>query len=183
MTPSLVSRSRHAVVAAVLAVLALTTLMAAAPAMAKAKSCADQVVDDWYGDGRLDKIYPLHCYREALSSLPLDIKEYSNAAEVIQAALFRQTQGRAGDPDDVPIPLPPGVKPASIRNTSLDVRRLLLDRAPTTNTAGPSSVPIPLLVLAGLAGLLLIAGGAGYAARRFRGNGGGDDGGEPPPAI
>jgi hypothetical protein len=37
-------------------------------------------------------------------------------------------------------------------------------------------VPIPLIVLAGLAGLLLLAGGAGYVARRLQGRRG------PPPA-
>ena len=34
------------------------------------------------------------------------------------------------------------------------------------STSSPSSVPVPLIVLAGLAGLLLVAGGAGYVARR-----------------
>ena len=42
--------------------------------MAKAKSCADQVIADWYDDGRVGKIYPLHCYtrgdREASAGRP-----------------------------------------------------------------------------------------------------------------
>ena len=42
--------------------------------MAKAKSCADQVIADWYDDGRVGKIYPLHCYtrgdREAPAGRP-----------------------------------------------------------------------------------------------------------------
>ena len=38
--------------------------------------------------------------------------------------------------------------------------------ADDVDTSGPSSVPIPLLVLGGLALLLLAAGGAGYLSRR-----------------
>ncbi len=37
---------------------------------------------------------------------------------------------------------------------------------PGVDTSGPSAVPIPLLILGGLALLLLAAGGAGYLSRR-----------------
>ena len=52
-------------------------------------------------------------------------------------------------------------------------------RHETTDTSGPSSVPVPLLVLGGLAVLLLAAGSAGYLRRRM---GGDDDGDGTPPA-
>lgn len=50
-----------------------------------------------------------------------------------------------------------------------------------TDTSGPSSVPIPLLVLGGLAVLLVAAGSAGYVRRRMNGSGGDGDG--TPPAA
>ena len=40
------------------------------------------------------------------------------------------------------------------------------DTTPEVDTSGPSAVPLPLIVLAGLALLLLAAGGAGYLNRR-----------------
>jgi hypothetical protein len=44
------------------------------------------------------------------------------------------------------------------------------------DTSGPSSVPVPLLVLGGLALLLLAAGGAGYLSRRAQSRNDGDPG-------
>ena len=64
------------------------------PAMAKAKSCADQVIADWYDDGRVGKIYPLHCYTEAIAKLPPDVLDYSNAKEEIGRALAFAKQGK-----------------------------------------------------------------------------------------
>ena len=43
-------------------------------ASAKAKTCGEKVVDDWYGDGRVDKIFPTHCYLDAIRSLPVDVQ-------------------------------------------------------------------------------------------------------------
>ena len=139
-----------------------------APAMAKEKTCAEQIVDDWYDNQRVDKLYPIHCYHEAIDGLPIDIKDYSDAQDAILRALaYRQ----ANEPD-------PGagggrIKPIAYRNTSDAVTDLpngggIGVASPAANTAGPSSVPIPLIVLGGLAGLLLIAGGAGYVARRVQ---------------
>ena len=48
---------------------ARAALLAAAPASA-APSCARQVIDDWYEDGRVDRTYPLHCYDDAIEALP-----------------------------------------------------------------------------------------------------------------
>ena len=50
---------------------------------------------------------------------------------------------------------------------------------PAVDTSGPSSLPIPLLVLGGLALLLLAAGGAGYLSRRAQAR---RNGGPPDPA-
>ena len=41
-----------------------------ATALAKQKPCAEQIVGDWFDDGRVSKIYPLKCYSQAIASLP-----------------------------------------------------------------------------------------------------------------
>jgi len=168
---TLVSLRRATLVAlVVLAGFAVSALMSA-PAMAKQKTCAEQIVDDWYDNQRVDKLYPIHCYREAIDGLPLDIKDYSDAQDAILRALAYR-QANEADPGGS------GLKPIAYRNTADSVISLPnpdeLASGQSTNTAGPSSVPIPLIVLAGLAGLLLIAGGAGYVARRVQARRNGD---------
>jgi hypothetical protein len=173
---TLASRHRAALLALIVVAGFALAALTSAPAMAKQKTCAEQIVDDWYDNQRVDKLYPIHCYREAIDGLPLDIKDYSDAQDAILRALaYRQ----ANESD-------PGagngsIKPIAYRNTADNVVALPDPNAkapgtPSANTAGPSSVPIPLIVLAGLAGLLLIAGGAGYVARRVQARRG------PPPA-
>jgi hypothetical protein len=170
-------------------------------APAKTPSCADQVVADWYDDGRVGKIYPLHCYREAIAKLPQDVLDYSNAKEEIGRALAFATQGKP-DPGGTD-PTPPTTTSTTTRTTSTKTTGAKTTKTTThkttktsttnttgtgtttattstTDTSGPSSVPVPLLVLGGLAVLLLAAGSAGYLRRRM---GGDDADGTPPPAA
>ncbi len=195
--------SRRLCLLVVLALAALgSLLLSAGPALAA--SCGKQVVDDWYDNGRVDKIYPLSCYREAIRILPTDVLDYSNAKQEIGRALAYAKQGKQD----------PGAKPAtattttettpatSTTSTETSPSQTAPDRTQTTettpapdttqtdttslteaggdvDTSGPSSVPVPLIVLGGLAVLLLAAGSAGYLARRSSGRKGGDG---PPPA-
>ncbi len=179
--------SRRILVSLLAAIVGLTLLIAASPASAAAKPCARAVVDDWYGDGRVDKIFPLHCYQEAIRSLPVDVLDYSNAKEDILRALqfARQNKpdpgptgagetptgtdggGPTGGPSD---PTDPGGPSDGGEGTVA---------SPAVDTSGPSSVPIPLLILGGLALLLLAAGGAGYLSRRAQAR---REGGPPGPA-
>jgi len=176
-----------------LAIIAVALFAAAGSntALAKTKSCADQVIADWYDDGRVGKIYPLHCYREAIAKLPPDVLDYSNAKEEIGRALAFAKQGKPdpGGQDPTPDTTATGTTKTSTTKTSTtktsttktsttktDTDTTFTD---TTDTSGPSSVPVPLLVLGGLAVLLLAAGSAGYLRRRMSGDEGGDD---TPPA-
>ena len=60
-----------------------------------AKTCARALLADW-SDGRIDRTYPLSCYREALKTLPTDLEVYSSAPEDIASALRnRIVQGGA----------------------------------------------------------------------------------------
>jgi hypothetical protein len=152
--------SSHRLAAAALAA-ALTTALAA-PALssgaAAATPCAQAVLADWLDNSRIDGLYDLLCYGDAIDAIPDDLRDYSDAADVIARAFQRATgrelevrtpQGRQTEP------LPPKV-------------------VPSVAASSPSSVPLPLLVLAALALAVLAAGGLGYVARRRQGPAGDD---------
>ena len=171
----------RALALALLAMVAALLVTAAPAEAAKKPNCAEQVVADWYDNGRVDYLYPLHCYRDAIKSLPPDVKDYSSAKEEIERAL----QDAANRPPvSKPTPIDQGGTGTgtSTTETGTDTTgdETVAGGGPGgggPDTAGPSSVPIPLIVLGGLSVLLLAAGSAGYLARRF---GGGSEGDEPP---
>jgi hypothetical protein len=162
------------VAVALVAAFALVALFGASPAAAKKqKSCARAIIEDWYDNQRVDHFYPLHCYHEAIDSLGPDAKNYTDLPDAILRALAYR-QANQSDPGANGIGKG-GVKPVAYRHTADLVNAFdgVGAAAPGTNPGNPSSVPIPLIVLAALAGLLLIAGGAGYLARRVQGRRGG----------
>ena len=132
---------------------------------ASAATCGRQVIDDWW-DGRIDGTYPFHCYDDAIESLPRDVRDYSSAEDDIKRALQAAMRGEPAPPNrdgppgeggagDPGTPTPPGSDPPGT------------DAAPPLGESA-SSVPVPLLILGGLA-LLLVAGGSiGYLLRRFQ---------------
>lgn len=75
---------------------ALAALASASTATA-ATPCDQQVLSDWFADGRVDRAYPLECYQVAVESLPSDLRDYTNAQEEIERAL--QSAARSGAPD------------------------------------------------------------------------------------
>ena len=46
---------------------------------AQPSSCGRAVIDDWYDNGRVDGTYALHCYDDAIDTLPRDVRDYSSA--------------------------------------------------------------------------------------------------------
>jgi hypothetical protein len=176
--------SRRVAIATVVALLALVGFAAAPPASAssaastKAKGCAAAVVNDWYThkDRKVHGHYPLHCYQDALDSLGSDVGDYTNAREAISAAAAAEalrcksdcgptnSSGGTGTKK-----LKPGEKWIEYRNT-YDFRggaETPIDAVPVSSSS-PSSVPLPLIVLAALAGVLLLAGAGSYVARRLK---------------
>jgi hypothetical protein len=162
-------------------------------AQAKTPSCADQVIADWYDDGQVGRIYPLECYRQAIAKLPPDVLDYSNAKEEIGRALAFAKQGKPDPGGQDPTPPSTSTKTSTTKTTKTSTTKTTKTSTTkttktgttgtttsTTDTSGPSSVPVPLLVLGGLAILLLAAGSAGYLRRRM---GGDDDGDGTPPAA
>ena len=124
-----------------LAVLAIVLLLAppltsSSPA---ATACAHQILRDWSADGRVTKNYALPCYEEAIDALPTDIRDYTNAEDVITRALSSavrsgSSNGMAAEPLDT-----------SVRGAGL-----------------------VLFALSGVALAALAAGSAGYVVRRHR---------------
>jgi hypothetical protein len=150
-----------------------------AQAAAAATPCWKTLLNDWY-DGRIDGTYPIHCYRDALKHLPSDVKTYSSAADDIERALqsaraAARKEGKQIGPNTL-------VRPArgASRGFGLsgnDVTTAIAGRKSPGGVAGladkldpgsASSLPLPLLVLGGLAVLLVAAGGAGLAVQRYR---------------
>ena len=148
------------------------------------------MIADWYDDGRVGKIYPLACYRKAIAKLPPDILAYSNAKEEIGRALAFARQGKPDPGGQDPTPVATTTTTTSTSTSTNRTTNTTGSGKPitgsvteattgTTDTSGPSSVPVPLLVLGGLAILLLAAGSAGYLHRRL---GADDEGDGTPPA-
>jgi hypothetical protein len=146
------------------------------------KTCWNALIRDWY-DGRIDKTYPVHCYQDALKHLPQDVRTYSDAYDVISRALADATRGeKKPNPDQ---PVPPPADGGGNGTTTTNAAGGGGGGGPTTGPGGSASggpiggvlnggdqgadgIPIPLLVLAGLALLLVAAGGAGLVARRIQ---------------
>jgi hypothetical protein len=144
----------------------------AQPAQARSMSiCSKALIHDWYVDGRVDKTYPVHCYREALKQIPEDQIIYGTLREDLNRALqatIRQHDGHVtGETLVVPLAASDdgGDGPNGTGATGGGVFHWLAKKL------GPStadSIPIPLLVLGGLAFALMAAAGVSYVARRVQ---------------
>src|SRR5436305_6834654 len=105
-------------------ILLITTMAIAGGAVgvgkAEARSssvCSKALIHDWYVDGRVDKTYPVHCYREALKDIPEDQLIYGTLRDDLNRALqsvIRKHDGNVGPNTPVPPlgggggPFPPG---------------------------------------------------------------------------
>jgi hypothetical protein len=150
-----------------------------APATA-AKPCWERLIDDWVDNGRFDGTYSAACIEQARNHLPEDIRAYSDIEEKIDnlrllAARSNSngngTGNRKGATPSKPSATPTDEQPASpsdpsteapTRNSGPFVEAL----NPNTNSA--DSIPLPLILLAGLALLLMAAGATGIAHRKLQ---------------
>jgi hypothetical protein len=151
--------------------------------------CWKTLINDWY-DGRIEGDYPIHCYRDALKHLPADVDTYSSARDDIQQALQRQialsrsghtsttgtttttpgagggtnNPGDGGGNSNNPSSGPPGDGNSSQSASPGPIGSAFNKTKP----GSADSLPVPLLVLGGVALVLMAAGGAGFLARRSR---------------
>jgi hypothetical protein len=153
-----------------------------ARAASSATPCWKVLLNDWY-DGRIDGSYPRHCYNDALKHLPADVSTYSSAHDdilrALQSAIAKQAKsGKKVGPNTVIVaPTTGGTKtggggtgPDVVTTTSTGRKPAqgLTGLAEKLNPGSPSSLPVPLLVLGGLALVLVAAGGAGLVAKRIQ---------------
>src|SRR5580765_5180180 len=171
------SHSRHSLAAlAATLVLAVAAGLAitggtAAPASA-GTPCWKTLINDWF-DGKIDHVYPRHCYTEAIAHLPNDIQTYSNAADEIHAAMLaairhdKNNGGSSGGNNGNGTPTAGATvnrAPASVAppaSTEPEKKGVILRAIEWLGPSDAGAVPLPLLILAGVAFLLLaLAGGS-----------------------
>lgn len=70
-------------------------LLALAGPAAAAKPCWKRLIDDWY-DGRIDKVYPATCYRQAIKNAGEDVQTYSSLPDDLRRALQSAIRTQAG---------------------------------------------------------------------------------------
>ena len=165
---------------------------------AAATPCWKKVLNDW-SNGRTIGSYPLHCYRDAIRHLPEDLRDYSSAADDINAAMQAQiakrntrspqsfnnsnssngndhnngSTGGTGNSGG-------GSGPSATSNAGPDrsAHRKAIDNLGTSNA---DSLPIPLIVLASVGAMLLLAAAALGTTKRIRAVRASRRG--PPPAV
>jgi hypothetical protein len=125
-------------------------------------SCWRLIQNEWVNGQAISTTYPLSCYREAIEHVPEDLRQYSSIEEDIRAArqlaASRRTLQSANSPDQ-----------PSTAAQDRGPKKTLFTKS--LNKLGPDnadSVPLPLLILAGLALLLIAAGAAGLVSRRLK---------------
>ena len=176
--------ARLAVPMALSAVALLVTGSLGAGSAAAAESCGKKVIDDWYADGRVDGTYPPHCYDDAIEILPRDVRDYSSAKDDITRALQNRLNNKPAPPattdptpgEETPAETTPaggggktgGTNDPPTETTSNPGDDGGAEAASPLDTASADSIPVPLLVLGGLALLLVAAGSAGYLTRRLQ---------------
>jgi hypothetical protein len=162
---------------------ALLALGAGAAAAASSKSygqCAGAVINDWLvHEPDVVGHYPLHCYREALKQLDSysDIKGYSNAPEDIQRALAAEILWQKKHHNGTSLPgtttnssggSTPGGGNDGPRSPTGSHQSLVTRLFNKIGPGNAQSVPLPLLVLAGLALLLILAAAGTWIAKRLQ---------------
>lgn len=137
------ARSPRALLVSALVVLGTLVI---APVPAVASTCGDRVVADWI-DGRIEGVYPLRCYDEAVDGLPEDVRVYSTAVDDISRALQARLHSEAGR-------APAGNVGSAVVPSAL----------------GPSATepPLALLLLVAFACLLGLAGAGTWIVQRRR---------------
>jgi hypothetical protein len=162
-----------------LLVVALAIVCVSLPATADAKvPCRNQVFNDWEHDGQIASTYPLACYRDALRHVPTTEQIYTSLEDDIRAAMqgaiarlqgkkvpseighrFTTTNGSSSLVDERPS-RDEQVDPASTDPTKVSSQ--------LNSTGSSGGVPLPLIVLGGVAVVLVASGGVGMLVRRRR---------------
>jgi hypothetical protein len=156
------------VLVALVGLTAVLFAVVSAPAQA-AKPCWERVIDDWTDNGLIEGDYSASCIAAARRHVPEDIRTYTDIVDKLDS--YRQTTGRTlqsagrtGNQPGTGTPTRRGNEPEPSVNGK--------DEGPISvvlgsGTTDASSIPLPLIVLAGLALALMAAGGVGVAHRKL----------------
>jgi len=164
------SRSRRLV----LATLLVGSLFALLPATASAQSCWRELVNDYWADNRVDKTYPVSCYREAMDKLPRDVQEYSDAQDDLRRALLlaiRDQRDSGAEPwqqDDDDKNGGAAVASGQDEGGGPPKSGFISEVLSKLGPKNADSIPVPLLVLGAIALLLIGAAGVSYGARYYQ---------------
>ncbi|HZQ88508.1 MAG TPA: hypothetical protein VFA42_00720 [Gaiellaceae bacterium] len=173
---------------AALAILAAAPAASASPAT-KSKvtsKCWLQVVNDWIVHGTVTGTYPIPCYAQAIDHLNAypDIKQYSSAIDDIhraQLAAIHNDNGNGpgsslggggnggGGGGGGGVGTGGGGSSSSGGGTASATHKSVFKRlAADIGPGNAQSIPLPLLVLGGLAVLLLLTAAATWLTRRLQ---------------
>jgi hypothetical protein len=135
-------------------------LLAAGIPAPEAPSCAESLLQDWYDDMAFETTYDPECYREALKTLPEDVRVYTSAVDDIERALREVVaEGDAGSRSLSNVRQPTGAE---------EQQTAAPPPAPALAAETPSRLPpLPLLVVT-LALTLALGASAGVFLRRRR---------------
>src|SRR4051812_20607216 len=156
------------------AVVLLAVLIASATACGSAsasKPCWQKVQDDWTANTLGSHTYAPACYDQAIKKLPDDLFYYSNAPDAIRSAkqdalrskeksrkIAGVTPGSSGDdPGD-------GGNGSSPGDGGTDSAAGPLGTFMNAGSTSADGMPLPLLILGGVAALLIALGAFGVAS-------------------
>jgi hypothetical protein len=127
--------------------------------------CWQLLLNDEY-DGHVDGTYSVGCYKAAIAHLPEDSLIYgSTRNDLIRAMTQAMAVSKAkGHKVDNSTPVPPEDQPRDLQSHKKK-KGFLAVIADKIGPGNASSIPLPLLILAGLGLLLVAAAGASFAAR------------------
>jgi hypothetical protein len=173
---------------AVRALLITACVLLVAPAAAFA-DCGTSVIDDYLSDGTISGNYSQACYKSALGQIPTDADLYTDIRASITAAMRgsgSSGSGGSGGSSNVVAPgtttTKPKPKPKTATTDAGTTDGTTTDALPVTpgttnsgivgqalNDIGPKhadEIPMPVIILGGLAALLILAGAGGLIAQR-----------------
>jgi hypothetical protein len=174
-------------VAAVAAVAGVPVASASPASILKpTNKCWLQVVNDWLAHGSVKNLYAIPCYTQAvqhLSAYP-DIKQYSSAIDDINRAKLNAIREERNGGSGSTLGLggggngPGGSGPSGgggggggngTGGTAAQHKSILHRLAAEIGPGNAQSIPLPLIVLGGLAVLLLLTAAATWLTRRLQG--------------
>jgi hypothetical protein len=173
------NKRQAATTVALIGVLAGVAAALVAPSTAGAATpCWKRVINQWLDNKPIATTHKPSCYRQALNHVPEDLRDYSDITDAINAALQASLRGGGTSSGGSTAPSGSGggtnsnggsnANNPENKNRSLQgvpapsIYRKAIDNLGTTKA---DSLPIPLLVLAGLGTALLLTA-AGLAAHK-----------------